>query len=103
MELMTLKHLIQTSHAIADEKGFHESAYPNFSEKLLLIVSEIIELQEADRKEKGKQAQLEELADIFIRLGDFCGIFYDWKSVEDAIEDKMEKNRQRSYKHGCLY
>jgi NTP pyrophosphatase (non-canonical NTP hydrolase) len=100
---LTLEHLVTTSHSIAEDKGFHEQTHPNFSEKLLLIVSEIIELQEADRKEHGKPAELEELADIFIRLGDFCGIFYDWKSVENAIEAKFEKNRQRAYRHGCLY
>jgi NTP pyrophosphatase (non-canonical NTP hydrolase) len=103
MEPMTVKDLINTSYEIADLKGFHEQSHPNFSEKLLLIVSEIIELQEADRKDKGEAAQLEELADIFIRLGDFCGIFYGALDVEDAIRKKHEKNRHRPYRHGCLY
>lgn len=100
---MTVFELIDTSYAIADEKGFHEDPKPNFSEKLLLIVSEITELQEADRKDKGREAKLEELADIYIRLGDFSKIFFDPQEVEEAINAKHEKNRNRSYKHGCLY
>ena len=40
----------------------------------------------------------EELADVVIRVADFCG----WRCIdlESAIAEKMEKNRNRPYLHG---
>ena len=40
----------------------------------------------------------EEIADIFIRLGDLCGSLNI--NIEEEIIKKMKKNKERPYKHG---
>ena len=108
----------------AKEKGFHETK-PNIGEMLMLIVSELSEALEADRKdnyvcdselwqclngsptdedwiyyfEEGiKDTFEDEIADTFIRLLDLCAhLDID---IEKHIEAKMKYNSLRKYKHG---
>ena len=47
---MTLNDLRDRAYAYAEKQGFHENV--NFGEKFMLIVSELSEALEADRKEK---------------------------------------------------
>jgi len=63
----------------------------------MLVASELGEACEAIRH-GDKENLAEELADIVIRIADFCG-WYDI-DLEKAIAEKMEKNRNRPYKHG---
>lgn len=86
-------------HENAKDKGFWDDT--SVVEKLALIHSEVSEVLEADRKNKGKNAVEEELADILIRTLDLCA--YLDMDVDRVISDKMEKNRQRAHKHGNKY
>ena len=117
--------LQQIIHDNAKAKGFYDSTQSNnVSEKLMLIVSEIAEAQEADRKNHHcKVGNLEyanalstgehfkeyfelniknsfgdELADAMIRIMDLA----EWKgiSLEFHIEQKMRYNSMREKLHG---
>lgn len=74
--------------------------------KLLLIISEVIEIVEYWRKAGDKlpansEMASEEFADVFIRLldsADFNGV-----NMDMAVERKMQKNDQRPYKHGVSF
>lgn len=91
----------------------------NFGEKYMLMVSELCELFEAHRKGKlnapcDKEATVadptsiggtrrltneeEELADLAIRLADYCG--YRGINLGAAIISKMQYNSTRPYMHG---
>lgn len=64
---------------------------------LALIVTEVSEAIEAVRICNNDQLK-EELADIIIRTLDLAeALGFD---IAEAIEDKIELNRQRPYKHG---
>ena len=79
-----------------EEKGF-VTGWDNMLEKLMLVVSEASEAAECYRNDN-REGFNEEIADIFIRLFDICGtIDID---IEKEIEKKMEKNRNRPYRHG---
>lgn len=103
-----------TLHAHALKKGFYDS-YQNMDEsdyiifylkQLAMIHSEVSEVLEAMRKEKGQEVVVEELADIIIRVLDFWAflsqIHYTNLSLADAIVAKMEKNLDRPKMHGVL-
>ncbi len=66
------------------------------NEKLLLVVSEVIEFMESYRKDKGDEG--EEMADAIIRLLDVSA--YDIIDVEGEVMRKMRKNEGRQRKHG---
>ena len=122
---MEIKELVKEAHQTAKEKGFWDEKRNN-SELLMLIVTELGEACEALRKnhrqtctktveygegvyeEKDvpsleeatwkKNTFEDEIADVFIRLGDLCaGLDID---IEWHIKKKMEYNRNRPYKHG---
>ena len=64
---------------------------------LALIHSEVSEALEAFRK-RDKENFYEEIADITIRVFDLAsGLPFD---LEQEIKNKLEKNKQRGYKHG---
>ena len=69
------------------------------SNKLMLIVSEIAEAMEADRKQlydshlPNRLGIEVELADAVIRIADLCGALK--LDLEGAITEKMEYNRNR--------
>ena len=64
---------------------------------LMLITSEVAEALEACRKRDRENFE-EELADILIRVLDCShGMGID---IADAVTKKLEKNRQRGYRHG---
>ena len=74
--LTDLDDLAHTLHANAKEKGFYEPL-ENMDEKdhvifylkqLAMIHSEVTEVLEAIRKDKGSNLVVEELADIIIRV-----------------------------------
>ncbi len=70
------------------------------SEKIALIHSEVSETLEAIRN--GDTAnEREELADVAIRLLDYCGHY--GIDLGAAIEAKMVRNYQRPFKHGKAF
>ncbi|MGD6894308.1 MazG nucleotide pyrophosphohydrolase domain-containing protein [Bacillus infantis] len=93
---MEINQLCEEAFEIAKSKGWHDE--PRETGTLLaLIHSEVSEALEADRK--GDQENFaEELADVCIRIFDLCGA--KGIDLEQAIYDKMERNKGRSYKHG---
>ncbi len=96
---MTINQLIQEAHNTAKEKGFWD-VETNVSVKLMLIVTELAEACEADRK-GNKEHFTEEIADTFIRLFDLCGgLDLD---IETAITKKMAKNKTRPRLHEKRY
>lgn len=87
------------------EKGVRDEAVP---QSLMLMVSEISEALEEWRsghpvtevyyKEGKPEGVPIEIADVFIRLLDFC---YAYEiDLEKAVEIKMAYNATRPYKHG---
>lgn len=122
---MEIKELVEKSHSTAKEKGFWDKER-NVGEMLMLIVSELGEALEAHRKEKHttwnnfvgdalqsplhvkevfekdvKDTFEDEIADVFIRLGDLCGgLGID---IEKHIEVKMAYNTTREKLHGKKY
>ncbi len=112
---MDIKTLVSEAHQIALDHGWWENwrkilkAFPEDNELidafddyvsnscLMLMTSEIGEACEAIRH--GDRVNLaEELADVIIRIADFCG----WQDIdlEKAIAEKMAYNKMREYKHG---
>lgn len=128
---MTITELVTAAHKNAVEKGFYERLpEKNIGEMLMLIVSELGEALEADRKGKYvnnrvdipkllevvhepdkylclfqacdiKDSFEDELADAVIRIADLAG----WLGIdlEAHIQAKMAYNRTRPPKHGKKY
>lgn len=76
------------------------------NEKLLLLISEVIEVVEYWRKSGDKlpansEMVQEEYADVFIRLMD--SVAFNDIDIDEAIKNKMEKNNSRPYKHGVKF
>ena len=124
VEIKPINLLIRKVHANAVAKGFYDAEQPqNVGEKLMLIVSEISEALEADRKGKHAKYMInssenqdlfgidfrmhikdtfeDELADAVIRIFDLCG----WLNIdlESHIILKMRYNAGREKLHGKKY
>lgn len=126
---MNISIISKSINENAKSKGFWDEDY-NLSEKLMLVVSEIAEAQEADRKErfanlnesqisvlkgwvqdddffireftnKVKDTFEDEMADAVIRILDLC--YHRGIDLESHIELKMRYNSLRPYKHGKKY
>ena len=96
---MNLNEYRDMCHKIAKEKGFWEASQ-NIATKLMLVVTELAEAYEADRKGDGQNFD-EEIADTFIRLFDLCG--YLKIDIEYEIKRKMNINKERPKLHGKRY
>ncbi|EKO1912207.1 nucleotide pyrophosphohydrolase [Clostridium botulinum] len=122
---MGIKELVQKAYENASRKGFWEdwerieqleNMAINISEdgekqvkidkcnaignRLMLITDEVSEAHEALRKRDYENFK-EELADIVIRVADLAGgLDID---LEKEIKNKMDKNKNRSYKHGKAF
>lgn len=110
---MKINELIEKAHGMAKSKGWwNEPRSP--LEIHALIHSEVAEAteavrrglpasyyercQESDAKLPKPEGELVELADVVIRIADWCGL-NGW-DLEKAIAEKMEYNATRPYKHG---
>lgn len=97
-------------HENAHQKGFYESLnmaeFNSQAKQLAMVHSEVTEVLEALRKEKGQEAVLDELADILIRVLDFYAALYQAGvlngSLQDALFTKMAVNTARAKMHGVL-
>lgn len=108
---MDIKELIAEANKTANEKGFWdewEDARESpkrmnnlLSTKLFLASSELTEALDDLRNNRSPDHLAEELADAIIRIADFAGQM--GLPLEDAIKQKMEKNKTRPYRHGKAF
>lgn len=103
---MNLTELAKNIHEDNRKKGFWDTERSN-AECIALMHSELSEALEADRKDlmddklthrKGFDV---ELADAIIRILDTCGA--RGIDIQACIDEKLEYNRLRPYKHGKNY
>ena len=96
-------------HEIAREKGFWDGEYSNdkIGNKLALVHSEVTEVLEAIRKSKGSEQVVEEMADVIIRLLDVYAAMRNEEqilhSLDEVLEAKINKNKERPRLHGNLF
>jgi NTP pyrophosphatase (non-canonical NTP hydrolase) len=96
-------------HETAIEKGFWNSPknFDVFGNKLALVHSEVTEVLEAIRKNKGSEEIVEEMADVLIRTLDLYASMRNAGFVEHNLDEclfkKMEKNKDRPKLHGNLF
>ena len=87
--------------------GFQQFSRNNFSGDVMLIVTELAEAVEADRKDlpsevcPGLSGVEEEIADALVRLLHLCGKY--GLRIGEAYARKMEVNFARPVKHGKAY
>jgi len=101
-------------HKIAVEKGFwgspedHDAINDIFiAKQCMMIVSEVTEVMEAVRKDKGGEEIAKEFADIIIRTLDlYAGMVeagYTRESLDYILKQKAEFNKTRPEKHGVRF
>jgi NTP pyrophosphatase (non-canonical NTP hydrolase) len=112
---VNLEELAYAIHSNAIDKGFWEPLY-NMEEEdkiifylkqLAMVHSEVSEVLEAIRKEKGEYAVVEEMADVLIRLLDlWCGMkrngVIENTLLTTVLLEKINKNVERPKMHGVL-
>lgn len=104
---MKLSDMCRLAHQMSREKGWYDQddGKRNQGELIALMHSELSEALEAARKGNPASEKIpefsgieEELADVLIRIGDFCG--YMGFDLEGAVSAKMGYNQNRAYRHG---
>ena len=103
--------LADVLHETAIEKGFWPAADEVddifIAKQCMMIVSEVTEVMEAVRKDKGEEEISKEFADIIIRTLDlYSGMVqagYTKISLDYAIEEKTNFNKTRPEKHGVRF
>jgi len=96
----SIKNCIKTCYKIAKEKGWWDKPRSD-GEVIALMHSELSECLEAMRNRHAKEAIAEELADCCIRIFDYCG--HKKIDLEKALHKKIEKNKNRPYRHGKVF
>lgn len=97
-------------HQTARSKGFYDrldmTDFNSQAKQLAMIHSEVTEVLEALRKEKGEKAVVEEIADILIRSFDLFAALKEsgvvTSSLDDVFLSKTETNKGRPVMHGVL-
>lgn len=96
-------------HEIAVEKGFWPEDVDDIfiAKQCMMIVSEVTEVMEAIRKDKGEEEITKEFADILIRTLDlYAGAVeagYTRLSLDQALREKVDFNKTRPEKHGVRF
>ena len=104
-----LDDLAEELHNIAIEKGFWPEEVDDIfiAKQCMMIVSEVTELMEAVRKNKGEEEVALETADILIRVLDlYAGLVavgYTTISLDYAVQEKTKINKERPHKHGVKF
>ena len=104
-----LDDLAEDLHKTAVEKGFwpEETDDIFIAKQCMMIVSEVTEVMEAVRKNKGEAEIAMETADILIRTLDlYAGLVeagYTTISLDYALQEKANMNKQRPEKHGVRF
>ena len=104
-----LDALAAVIHETAIEKGFWDGPknHDKIGNKLALVHSEVTEVLEAIRKNKGSEEVVEEMADVVIRLLDLYAAMMNGgmidHSLDDSLNKKMEINSNRPKLHGNLF
>ena len=104
----TINELVEIAHNNSVNHGFWEKER-NFGEVIALMHTELSEAFEEYRHGRGLNETYyengtkpcgipSELADVVIRIFDFCG--GNDIDLEKIILEKMEYNKTRPYKHG---
>lgn len=92
--------LISEAHGTAVEKGWHEKEV-TVPHALMMVVDEIAEMMHEYRMKSSSDFVYREMADVFIRLFDFMGQQkFDVPQFVKTLEEKMEANKKRPYRHG---
>jgi NTP pyrophosphatase (non-canonical NTP hydrolase) len=86
-------------HKTAVEHGFYRNP-PSRVKALMLMVTELAEACEADRRNDLANYR-EELADLAIRLFDHCAA--EGIDLDAEVERKNAANKAREFKHGKAY
>ena len=96
-------------HETAREKGFWDGEYSHdkVGNKLALVHSEVTEVLEAIRKNKGSEEIVEEMSDVIIRLLDIYAAMRNEEtilhSLDEILEKKININKDRPKLHGNLF
>ena len=96
-------------HEVAVEKGFWPEDVDDIfiAKQCMMIVSEVTEVMEAIRKDKGEEEITKEFADIIIRTLDlYAGAVeagYTRLSLDQALREKVDFNKTRPEKHGVRF
>ncbi len=96
-------------HETAISKGFWDGEYnyDKVGNKLALVHSEVTEVLEAIRKNKGSEAVVEEMADVIIRLLDIYAAMRNEEAVLHSLDEVLEKkiniNKDRPKLHGNAF
>lgn len=96
-------------HKVAVEKGFWPEEIDDIfvAKQCMMIVSEVTEVMEAVRKDKGSEEISKEFADIIIRTLDlYAGMVeagYTRESLDYIVKKKTEFNQTRPEKHGVRF
>lgn len=104
-----LDDLAEQLHETAVKKGFWPEEVDDIfiAKQCMMIVSEVTELMEAIRKDKGEEEIAMETADIFIRTLDlYAGLVeagYTTISLDYALQEKANINKDRPEKHGVRF
>ena len=104
-----LDDLAEQLHETAMTKGFWPEEVDDIfiAKQCMMIVSEVTELMEAIRKDKGEEEIAMETADIFIRTLDlYAGLVengYTTISLDYALQEKANINKGRPEKHGVRF
>ena len=104
-----LDDLAEELHKTAVEKGFWPEEIDDIfiAKQCMMIVSEVTELMEAVRKDKGEEEIAMETSDIFIRTLDlYAGLVeagYTTVSLDYALQEKANINKDRPQKHGVRF
>lgn len=107
---MEINNYVKEAYETAKEKGWYDNGGLTVGESISLMHSELSEALEEFRLGydpatlyfKGEDAKPcgvpSELADVLIRIFDFCG--HHGVDLQSAVEIKMAFNKTREHRHG---